>query len=250
MLQKSEFAIIFVAMKQIFAIFLLVVLNMVPTIVKADALQLAVQRVESEWARIHYNVAKELQDAEFKQLLAQVGTLNAQYPNQAELIIQQAIIVASNAENIDAFSALNAVHKARDLLLRAIEIDPKASEGAAFVTLGSLYYRVPSWPIAYGDDNQAQKFLEKALAINPNTIDANYFYGDFLASQGKQKEAVAYFRRAIAIPVRVTQVFADTQLHSQAKLAINEHSQGLAVSKQGFSVAYSGKYKSVFQENP
>jgi Tfp pilus assembly protein PilF len=99
----------------------------------------------------------------------------------------------SNADNIDAFSALEAANQARELLMRAIQLDPNASEGAAFVTLGSLYYMVPGWPIAYGDTNKADALLKKALVINPNTIDANYFYGDFLATQGKQKQAVSYF---------------------------------------------------------
>lgn len=215
-------------MKNIIAIFLSLTLNFIPAIVNADALGLAVQNIESQWAHIHYSVAKKQQNAAYMQLLAEVKALNAQYPDQAELIIQQAIIIASNAENVEAFKALEAVHQARDLLLRAIELDPNASEGAAFVTLGSLYYMVPSWPIAYGDNDKANTMLKKALAINPNTIDANYFYGDFLAKQGKQQQAVTYFKRAMAIPVRKNQVFADTQLHKQAKLAIIENNQFVA----------------------
>ena len=228
-------------MKQIIAIILLLVLNIMPAVVKADALQFAVQKIESEWAHIHYNVAKEQQEPAYKHLLAEVEALNAQYPDQAELIIQQAIIVVSNADNINVFKALSAIHQARDLLLRAIKLDSNASEGAAYVTLGSLYYRVPSWPIAYGDNDKAREMLKKALAVNPNTIDANYFYGDFLVTQGKHKEAVKYFKRALAVPVRATQVLADTQLHQQVKLAMIENSQVLAVNKQVFSVAYGEK---------
>ncbi|MCF7971406.1 MAG: tetratricopeptide repeat protein [Methylococcaceae bacterium] len=212
-------------MKQIIAFFLVFIFNLVPTSLRADELALAVQHIESEWARIYYSVAKELQDKEFKQLLSEVTALNAQHPKQAELIIQQAIIVATNADNVGAFSALEAIHEARDLLVQAIELNPKASQGAAFVTLGALYYRVPAWPIAYGDKDKAQKLLETALAINANTIDANYYYADFLASQGKPQQARKYFNRAIAIPVRETQVLADTQLQKQAKLALNKHEQ-------------------------
>lgn len=228
-------------MKQIFAIFLLLALNLTPAYVKADTVQRAVQKVEAQWANIHYTVAKEQQEAAYQQLLARLKVLQGEHPAQAELIIQQAIIVASNAENVDAFSALQAVSEARDLLLRAIELDPNASAGAAFVTLGSLYYMVPGWPIAFGDNDKARTMLKKALAINADTIDANYFYGDFLVTQGKQQEAVTYFKRALAIPVRETQVFADTQLHSQAKAAIIENSQVLAVNLQMHSIAYVDK---------
>lgn len=228
-------------MKQIITILLLLALNLMPALVKADALQLAVQQIESEWAQIHYNVAKEQQEIAYQQLLLQVNTLNAQYPDQAELIIQQAIIVASNADNIGALSALEAINQARGLLLHAIELNPNASEGAAYVTLGSLYYMVPGWPIAYGDSEKAQELLKKALLINPNTIDANYFYGDFLVSQGQQNEALSYFKRAVAIPVRANQIFADSQLQAQAQQALLDNSQTVADNKQKISVAFELK---------
>ncbi|NOQ15849.1 MAG: tetratricopeptide repeat protein [Methyloprofundus sp.] len=238
MLQKSKLVIILFGMKQIMTLLLGAVLSLVPLLAIADSLQLAVQHVESEWARIHYRSATEQRAVEFQRLLHSVHTLKKKYPHQAELIIQQAIIVASKAEHVNPFSALAAIYEARDLLLQAIELNPNASDGAAFVVLGSLYYLVPGWPIAYGDDEKAQQLLSKALSINPNTIDANYFYADFLLAQGKQKQATLYFNRALAIPVRATQVFADTQLHTQAAQAVLAASQGLAInSKSGLSLA-------------
>jgi len=222
-------------MKQIVAFFLVFIFNLMPASVWAYDLAPAVQHIESEWARIHYSVAREQQDKEFKHLLSKVTDLQAQHPKQAEFIILQAIIVASNAENVDAFSALEAIHEAKDLLVQAIELNPKALDGAAFVTLGTLYYMVPAWPVAYGDNDKAQQLLEKALAINANTIDANFYYADFLVTQGKQTQAIKYFNRALAVPVRATQIFADTQLQAQAKLAINQHGQ--EGNKQGFSLA-------------
>jgi len=210
-------------MKQIMAFLLVLAFYFIPVTAKADTVQLAVQHIESEWAHIHYRVAKEQQNTAFQALLSEINRLKIQHPDQAEFIIQEAIITATNAENINAFSALSAIYTARDLLLHAIELNPNALEGAAFVTLGSLYYLVPGWPIAYGNNAKAQTLLEKALLINPNTIDANFFYGDFLASQGRQQKALVYFQRALAIPVRTTQVFADKQLHRQAKQAVTKY---------------------------
>ncbi|MCK5664509.1 MAG: hypothetical protein KAI17_13550 [Thiotrichaceae bacterium] len=228
-------------MKYIFAFFLLVAVNFMLVNADTGELELAVQKIESEWARIHYKVAKEQRGAAFQQLLLELNALNVEYPDQAELIIQQAIIVASNADNIGPIDALQAIYQARDLLLRAMALDPAASEGAAFVMLGSLYYQVPGWPIAYGDNDKARVMLEKALAINPNTIDANYFYGDLLVTLGKPKEAMIYFKRALAIPVRATQVFADTQLQQQVKLAIIENNRGIKADKENFAVVYEEK---------
>lgn len=219
-------------MKQVIAIFLFFAVNLIPALVSADSLHLAVQKIESKWAHIHYQLAHDQQASAYQQLLIELESLKLQHPDQAELLIQQAIIIASNAENIDALSALQAINRARELLLHAIKLDPNASEGAAYVTLGSLYYLVPGWPIAYGDNKVAQTMLKKALDINPNTIDANYFYGDFLVTQDQHQEALSYFKRAISIPVRSNQVFADKQLHAQAKQAIVNYSLNQAVSPQ------------------
>ena len=128
--------------------------------------------------------------------------------------------MATNADHQDAVSALESIHKARDLLMKAIEINPQAMNGSAYVTLGTLYYMVPKWPIAFGDEATAQKMLQTALKINPNGIDSNYFYGDFLLSNNRLNEAEKYFKRAIAIPARTEQFYADNQLKEEAKLAL------------------------------
>jgi len=209
-------------MKNIVTYFLIVVLNLLPGYVEAVDLASAVQSIESEWARIRYSVAKEQQEMEFSHLLATVETFQVEHPKQAELIIQKAIVVATNAENVAPLDALDAIHEARDLLLQAIKLNPNALQGAAYVTLGTLYYRVPAWPIAYGDDDKAQQLLENALAINANTIDANYFYADFLVAQGKQGQALKHFNRALNVPVRESQILADTRLQALAQEAIDE----------------------------
>ena len=51
-------------------------------------------------------------------------------------------------------------------MLKAIEINPQAMDGSAYVTLGTLYYMAPKWPIGFGDEATAQKMLQTALKIN------------------------------------------------------------------------------------
>ena len=34
-------------------------------------------------------------------------------------------------------------------------------------SLGVLYYKVPGWPIGFGDKDKARDLLQKALAVNP-----------------------------------------------------------------------------------
>ena len=208
----------------------------------AESLNDSLQRIESEWASIYYSTPKQKQGPAYSELLDKTIHLSRQHPNNAEPIIWEAIVKATNADHQDAVSALESIHDARDLLLKAIEINPQAMDGSAYVTLGTLYYMAPKWPIGFGDEETAQKLLQTALKINPNGIESNYFYGDFLLSNNNFNEAEKYFKRALAIPARAEQFYADNQLKEQARIALkNTHESRISATK--------GLFASVFNSN-
>jgi Tfp pilus assembly protein PilF len=68
---------------------------------------------------------------------------------------------------------------------------------------------VPGWPIGFGDKDKARVLLEQALAINPNGIDPNYFYADFLYRQKDYRGAAAALDRARKAPPRPDRPLAD-----------------------------------------
>lgn len=82
----------------------------------------------------------------------------------------------------------------------AYSINPKAEDGGAAMSLGVLYYKVPGSPIGFGDKAKARKLLKEALAVDPNGLDANYFYGDFLYDQGNNAGAKSYLLKALRAP--------------------------------------------------
>ncbi|MFZ2407441.1 MAG: hypothetical protein WAW41_20075 [Methylobacter sp.] len=218
---------------------LFVVLLLLSTQCFAENLDDSLKSIETEWASIYYSTPKSKQGAAYVQLLEKTANLARQYPHAAEPIFWQAVVKATYADHQDAFSALNAIHEARDLLMKAININPKAMNGSAYVTLGTLYYMVPKWPISFGDDDAAKQMLETALKINPDGIDANYFYGEFLMLHNKPNDAVIYFERATAAPARTDQLYADNQLKAEAKLAL-KNTQKRKISGE------KGKFLSLF----
>ncbi|GFM11811.1 hypothetical protein [Enterobacter sp. M4-VN] len=100
----------------------------------------------------------------------------------APLLIWSAIIDSSWAGAKGGLGALSLVKQARSNLEKAIDIDPRALQGSAWTSLGALYYH---WPVGFGDKDKADAMLKKALAINPEGIDPNYFYGDYLLKEKK-----------------------------------------------------------------
>jgi len=203
----------------------------------ADNLKVSLQNIESGWATIYYNTPESKQSPAYHQLLDKVRALQEQHPNDTDLIFWQAVIKATNADHQDALTALNAIKDARALLTKAIQINPETMNGSAYVTLGTLYYMVPKWPIAFGDDRIAQELLEAALQINPTGIDSNYFYGDFLLSQDKVDEAIKYFKRAATSPARNEQLYADNQLKAKASLALKNAKERKISSTKGLSLS-------------
>lgn len=199
----------------------------------ADNIKVSLKNIETEWATIYYGTPKSKQSPAYHQLLNKLMALSEQYPNNADLIFWQAIVIATNADHQDALTALDAIKEARSLLIKAIQINPETMNGSAYVTLGTLYYMAPKWPISFGDDKTAQEMLEAALQINPNGIDSNYFYGDFLLSHDKTDEAIKYFERATISPARNNQLYADNQLKAEAKLALKNAKERKINSSKG-----------------
>lgn len=205
----------------------------------ASDLNASIADLESAWASAYYQNDEARQKQAYPDLLGKAAELVSRYPNAAEPKIWQATIMSTNAAFESSLTALSTLEKARKLLEEAIRIDPKALDGAAYVTLGTLYYMLPGWPVSFGDDDMAERLLKASLEINPEGIDANYFYADFLLRQDRATEAEAFFRKATQAPVRKQQAFADTQLQNEARLA-------LAHTQQRKANTGKNKFQSLF----
>ena len=168
-----------------------------------------VSRLQKEWEHIKYELRPAEQEKEFARLTGEADKVVAQNPSRAEPYIWHGIIEASHAGAKGGLGALSLVKNAKRNFERALEINPNALNGSAYTSLGSLYYQVPGWPIGFGDDKKALEFLQKGLAINPDGIDSNYFYGDFLFRLGELDNAERVLRKALQAPPRSERKLAD-----------------------------------------
>jgi tetratricopeptide (TPR) repeat protein len=188
----------------------------------ANTMSSRLQQIEADWEQIETTSTVALKKSTFPRLLDEASSLAKEYPLHAEPIILQACIILTQARIQGPFDALSSVYKARDLLIKAMTINPLASEGSAIVTMGVLYYKVPGWPIAFGDTKKAEKMLSRALSIKPKGIDTNYFYGEFLMLQDKPDLAIKYLKNAIDAPLLPGITRTTLELRSKAKLALKD----------------------------
>ncbi|MCH7373601.1 tetratricopeptide repeat protein [Aeromonas sp. MR16] len=169
----------------------------------------ALPTIQQQWAVCQYQQTGKAKESCLEQLSSQAEQASAKEAFRTDLLIWSAIVKSTWAGAKGGLGALSLVKEAKATLEIAIKQDPKALEGSAYTSLGSLYYQVPGWPVGFGDDDKAEQLLKQALAINPSGIDPNFFYGDFLLDQGRKAEAKAYFDKALAAPDRPGRELAD-----------------------------------------
>ncbi|HDY8226628.1 TPR repeats containing protein [Vibrio vulnificus] len=168
------------------------------------------QDVQSKWAVCQYQVEDEDQKIKcLENLIMHNTAMLQQMPDNPELTVWLAINKASLAGAEGGLGALSLAKEAKALLEKVIATAPTTLDGSAYTSLGSLYYKVPGWPLGFGDDEKAEEMLKKALEINPKGIDPNYFYGDFLAEDGRRTEAKVYLTRAKQAEPRLNRLLAD-----------------------------------------
>lgn len=165
--------------------------------------------IQQQWAVCQYQQTGKAKESCLETLSSQADQASAKEAFRTDLLIWSAIVKSTWAGAKGGLDALGLVKEAKAKLEIALKQDPKALEGSAYTSLGSLYYQVPGWPVGFGDDEKAEELLKQALALNPAGIDPNFFYGDFLLDQGRKAEAKTYLDKALAAPDRPGRELAD-----------------------------------------
>ncbi len=182
----------------------------------------AVRELQTRWARVNYELTDKAQIAAFEKLVEDAEKLTQNQPEMTEAWIWSGIIKSTFAGAKGGLGALSLAKKARSDLEKAMSMNADALNGSAYASLGTLYFKVPGWPLGFGSDKKAREMLEKALTINPNGIDPNYFYGDFLRDQGEYSSAEKYLVKALNAPPRPNRPLADSGRRKEIQLALAE----------------------------
>lgn len=200
----------------------LLCLTSLPSFALSEQGQTQLQNLQDRWAEINYQLPKEQRENAFASLSKQAQQAVAAEPNAAELQIWNGIILSTYAGAKGGLGALGLVKEAKASLEQGLALDPKALSGSAYTSLGSLYYQVPGWPVGFGDDEKAEAMLKQALAINPDGIDPNYFYGDYLARAKRFAEAKAALEKALQAPPRPNRQSADVGRKQEIQALLNK----------------------------
>jgi tetratricopeptide (TPR) repeat protein len=177
---------------------------------QSQTLETGLADVQSGWAAANYQTqAGGPRVAAFEALSKRADALVKAYPGRAEPLIWQGIVLSTYAGAKGGLGALGLAKQSRAALEAAMKIDPEALQGSAYTSLGTLYYKVPGFPLGFGDRKKARQYLERALTLNPDGIDPNYFYGELLFEQDQYAPALEHLQTALRAPGRSGRELAD-----------------------------------------
>jgi len=180
------------------------------TAMDAAAFNAELLSLQQAWAKVNYDTpAGDAREQAFEALEKRSEAFTQQNPGRAEALIWEGIIESSYAGAKGGLGALGLCKEARGNLEAALKIDPTALDGSAYTSLGTLYYKVPGFPVGFGDHDKARQLLRKALELNPNGIDPNYFYAEFLAEEGEYAQALQHLDKAARAAPRPGRELAD-----------------------------------------
>jgi tetratricopeptide (TPR) repeat protein len=185
-----------------------------------DAFQAEMSAVRDAWAIANYRTPPDQRRSAFEKVVAQAAALSAKYPQRAEALIWDGIVLSTYAGVKGGLGAMGPAKAARARFEAALALDEKALDGSAHTSIGILYHKVPGFPIAFGSDKKARMHLEKALQFNPDGIDPNYFYGEFLYDEGEYAKALQHLEKALKAPPRPGREIADAGRRAEIQALI------------------------------
>jgi tetratricopeptide (TPR) repeat protein len=198
------------------------ILSVVATFASAPALAddfaTDLAAIQNEWAAASYQTPGKSERADaFAALVEHAAAFRAHYPTRAEALAWEGIVLSTYAGEVGAMSAMKYAKAARAALEQAEKIDRTALSGGIYASLGALYSKVPGGFLGFGDDEAAARYFEKALAVDADNIDNNYFYGEFLLDQGEYGRARAALEHALEAPPVVDRPVFDAGRRQQIR---------------------------------
>ncbi|WP_305072298.1 hypothetical protein [Propionivibrio sp.] len=168
-----------------------------------------IRPVQDQWAEIKYRVPEKQQADRYEQLAQKSRQLVDANPGVAEVLVWDGIVLSSEAGARGGLGALSLAKDAKQRFEEALKINDKALQGSAYTSLATLYAKVPGWPIGFGDKEKAETYFRKSLAINPDGIDPNFFYAEYLAERDRNAEARQFLEKALKAAPRPGRELAD-----------------------------------------
>src|SRR5690606_30887303 len=95
--------------------------------------------------------------------------------------------------------SLSVVSEMRRELETVLELAP--DHAGAHFALGMLYYRLPGWPLSFGDNNRALEYMTAAVELAPDNTTYRLGLAELLLDMRRRDEAIALLEAILEMPL-------------------------------------------------
>ena len=184
--------------------------------------------IQQEWDQTYFTLDNKPRKKALRKLIEKTEAMRKQQPQNAGLYIWEAIIRASYNEAAGGLGGLRQARAAKSLLETSIELDPNALDGLAYTELGALYYRVPGWPVSFGDNDKAKELLLKGLSFEKTDLEAFYLLGHFYIDEENWPAAIDTLEKGLRLPEQPDRPAFEQIRRNEMQLLLNEAKEQLA----------------------
>lgn len=192
----------------------------IQTSATSEAVHSQIKEFKQQWAHIKYELSGPQQLAALESLIKRGEYLVSQNPNSAPMALWQGTALSTYGSIKGGLGALSAAKKARKFLDAALSMDPRVEQGQAHAILGALYSKVPGKPLGFGDKHKAEYHLKTALNMNPNNIDAHFYYGEFLQNNDDKIQAKEIYTKGLKTTPNQELIVADKGRRAEIQKAL------------------------------
>jgi hypothetical protein len=169
--------------------------------------------IENRWAIALYESTEREKQEALASLLQDARAFAASHSSNPEAVAWHGIIARECTRTRCRARSKNLHKEARDALLKAEELDPYALGGRVYANLGALYSQTSSAFGGFGSQVKGIGYLWRAIIVDPDGLDSNYLYAEFLVGEKNLVEARDVLIRASETPIRSDHVRADRGRH-------------------------------------
>ncbi|MDR4517677.1 MAG: TRAP transporter TatT component family protein [Nitrosomonas sp.] len=123
--------------------------------------------------------------------------------DEVRALYWKAVAMGKSSEESGIVNALRMTRPMEQLFLRVIELDEHYDNAGAHKALGRMYYKLPGFPISFGNKEKALFHLKRAHTLFPNDIITRAFYAEVLLDMGRVQEARKHAEFILGFPVEV-----------------------------------------------
>ena len=146
------------------------------------------------------------------------------YPNNPSMLLWYIANMSKHGELKGIVSSIKngLADKVKKETEKLLQLDSTFSDGAPYRVMGIINYKVPYIPLflTWPSKENAEKYLIKALAVNPKNISNLYYYAEFLMEEKREAEAKVLLKKSIKITPRSSALIEDMSDIERAKILL------------------------------